>query len=159
MTQVLDTDTRFLAIGSVLSERSLALHATCLRAFGKGLLIIGPSGSGKSDLALQLMAYGAQLVADDQTILAAQHDQIIASCPEHTLGMIEARYMGLLKVAMAPRTPVWTVIDMGTIETARLPEPQTINLLGNAVRLYHKPANGAFAAAILQYLRAGDIPT
>lgn len=159
MPQVLDTDPRFLGIGSVLSERSLALHATCLRAFGKGLLIMGPSGSGKSDLALQLMAYGAELVADDQTILAAQHDQIIASCPEHTLGKIEARHMGLLKVAMAPRTPVLTVIDMGTEETSRLPEQHNIRLLGSSMRLFHKPATGAFAAAIFQYLKAGEILT
>ena len=91
MTGLTETDPRILQISSVLGARSLSLHATCIRAFNKGLLLVGPSGSGKSETALQMMAYGAELVADDQTILAAQNDQLIASCPEETLGLIEAR--------------------------------------------------------------------
>ena len=45
----------------------MILHATCVAVDGRGLLILGPSGSGKSALALQLIALGAQLVADDRT--------------------------------------------------------------------------------------------
>lgn len=159
MIEPVDTDPRLLRVSSVLSERSLCLHATCVRAFGRGVLFVGPSGSGKSDMALQLMAYGAELVADDQTILASQNEQLIASCPEETLGKIESRGVGLLKVTMAPRVPVLTLIDLGQVETDRLPEEKTIQVLGHMVRLFNKPPSGAFAAALVQYLRAGDLAT
>ena len=48
------------------------LHATTVALAGQGVLILGPSGSGKSGLALQLMAMGAELVADDRTIVTAR---------------------------------------------------------------------------------------
>ncbi len=156
MAVPLDTDPFLLQGGSVLSERSVRLHATCIRAFGKGLLLLGPSGSGKSDTALQLMAYGAELVADDQTILALQNDQIIASCPEELLGMIEARNMGLLKVNMAPRVAVSTLVDLSKTESERYPQHKSALLLGKHLTLFHKPATGSFPAALFQYLRSGQ---
>ena len=45
------------------------IHATCVAIEGRGVLIVGPSGSGKSDLALRLIDRGAALVADDYTDL------------------------------------------------------------------------------------------
>ncbi len=159
MVEPVDTDPRLLQISTVLSERSLCLHATCVRAFGKGLLLIGPSGSGKSDIALQLMAYGAELVADDQTILASLNEQLIASCPEETLGKIEARGMALLRANMAPRVMVSTMVYLDHIESDRLPAPKTIQILGHPVRLFYKSPSGAFAASVFQYLRVGEITT
>ena len=156
MVAPLDTDPFLLQGGSVLSERSLCLHATCVRAFGKGVLLLGPSGAGKSDTALQLMAHGAELVADDQTILAYQNDQVIASCPEELLGKIEARGMGLLKVNMAPRVPVSVLVDLSQTEADRFPQPKSALLLGQSLRLFHKPATVSFSAALFQYLRCGE---
>lgn len=157
--EILDTDPQILSRATVLSPRSLRLHATCIRAFNKGMLFVGPSGSGKSDLALQLLGYGAQLVADDVTILSEHHDQVIASSPEETLGLIEARGVGLLKASMAPRVAVTCLVDLGQTEIQRLPEPKFTSVLGQSLRVFHKPEKGSFAAALLQYLRAGESQT
>jgi len=45
---------------------STQLHASCVSIDGKGILLLGPSGSGKSDLSLRLIDGGATLVADDR---------------------------------------------------------------------------------------------
>ena len=59
--------------------------------------MIGPSGAGKSALALQLLALGAELVADDRTDIIRQGDHLIADVPQAIAGMIEARGMGILE--------------------------------------------------------------
>ena len=57
------------------------LHASCVAVKGRALLITGPSGTGKSALALQMMALGADLVADDQTLLQPRAGKLIATAP------------------------------------------------------------------------------
>ena len=61
---------------------ALTLHATCVAVEGRGVLITGPSGSGKSSLALALMAHGARLVADDRVTLSLREGTLWATCPE-----------------------------------------------------------------------------
>ena len=61
---------------------SLTLHATCVAMEGRGVLIIGPSGSGKSELALALMAHGARLVADYRVTLNLREEALRATCPD-----------------------------------------------------------------------------
>lgn len=80
-------------------------HATTVTIAGKGVLIEGPSGSGKSALALQLMAFGAALVADDSTLLQSRHGQLWATAPAGLPAAIEARGVGLLRTPLAPPTP------------------------------------------------------
>ncbi len=67
------------------------LHATAVAWRGRAVLILGRSGSGKSALALQLMALGCTLVADDGVELAVQEGALVARPPEKIRGMIEAR--------------------------------------------------------------------
>src|SRR5690606_10091511 len=80
------------------------LHATCI-AFGEfGVLLIGPSGSGKSDLALRLIDEGgfgigtsrleAALVSDDQVLLQRQGDEVMASAPATIAALLEVRGLG-----------------------------------------------------------------
>src|ERR1700709_2175376 len=59
----------------------IRVHGTCIALDGEGVLLRGPSGSGKSDLALRLIDGGALLVADDQTELRRRGDAVIASAP------------------------------------------------------------------------------
>ncbi|MDG1169423.1 MAG: HPr kinase/phosphatase C-terminal domain-containing protein [Sulfitobacter sp.] len=129
------------------------IHATCVSLHGHGVLIIGASGSGKSSLALQLMAMGAGLVADDRTCLQRQGAGIVADVPETIKGLIEARGIGVLKAQPTGPVPVAVVIDLDQTETQRLPDPHAHRLLGVALPcLYNIPAPH-FAAAILQYLK------
>jgi len=132
----------------------LDLHATCVAWHGAGLLILGRSGSGKSGLALALMAWGCALVADDRTLVAQEAGALIASAPAILAGRIEARGIGILTAPALPRARLVLAIDLDHAETARLPPERRLPLLGLSLSLVHKPATGHFDAAILHYLRA-----
>ena len=69
----------------------MIVHASCVALGGRGVLILGGSGAGKSGLALQLMAYGAALVSDDRTILSNRDGALQAAAPDTIRGRIEAR--------------------------------------------------------------------
>ena len=58
-----------------------SIHGTCVAIGGAGALLLGPSGSGKSDLALRLIDQGAELVADDRVELRVAGAQVLASAP------------------------------------------------------------------------------
>ena len=78
-------------------------HASCVAWQGRGALILGRSGAGKSALALQLMALGADLVSDDRTELLAEADALTARAPATIQGLIEARGVGLMRVPFVPQ--------------------------------------------------------
>lgn len=129
------------------------MHASCVAVSGRGLLITGPSGSGKSSLALALMACGADLVADDQTELTLQAGQLTARCPTPLSGLIEARGLGLLAVPALPQAQVVLVVDLGTTEPDRLPPHRKVTLLGIQVDLVLGRGNDHLSSAVLCYLK------
>jgi len=118
------------------------------------VLITGRSGSGKSALGLNLMAYGCDLVADDQTLLMERSGRLWASAPARLAGQIEARFVGILSAPVQATARVALVIAMDRPETQRLPPARSTTLLGVTLPLLHNPGTGHFAAAILQYLKA-----
>lgn len=73
------------------------VHATTIAIDGAGVLLRGPSASGKSDLALRLIDDGARLVADDRTVLALRDGIVEASAPPSIRGKIEVRGLGIGK--------------------------------------------------------------
>ena len=112
------------------------VHATTVEVDGHAVLIRGPSGSGKSDLALRLMDSGAVLVADDQTLLSAESGRLFASPPDTIAGLIEVRGLGVVRVAYCPRAPVCLAVTLvATGEVERLPEREHDTLLGVPVPL------------------------
>ena len=131
------------------------LHASCVAWNGRGLLILGPSGSGKSALALRLMAYGAALVSDDRTVVELRDESLVASAPGSIAGMIEARSVGLLAASAIEWAALKLAVDLGQIETERLPPERDIRLLGAPLPCLHKVESAHFPAAVLQYLKAG----
>lgn len=131
------------------------IHATTVAWQGKGALILGASGRGKSGLALALMALGADLVSDDRTVLTAGPDGLWAAPPPAIAGMIEARGVGLLRAAHLPQARVALCVDLDQTETRRLPDPRHVPFLGCDIPCLHKVDSPYFAAAILQYLKAG----
>ncbi|MGR3712622.1 MAG: HPr kinase/phosphorylase [Shimia sp.] len=131
------------------------LHAACVSLDGRAVLITGRSGSGKSALALALMAYGADLVADDRTIITLQKARLNASSPPTIKGLIEARGVGILRARTVTKADVVLAIDMDRVEADRLPHPYHVTILGVELPLCLKVEAAHFAPAILQYLREG----
>jgi HPr kinase/phosphorylase len=112
----------------------LTLHASCVAIAGAAVLLRGPSGAGKSDLALRLLDAGAALVADDQTRLLRDGDQLIASAPPALRGLLEIRGLGPVSRPAAPPAPVALLVDLVPREAVpRLPEPRFENFLDIAL--------------------------
>ena len=100
------------------------IHGTVVAWRGKGLLFCGPSGSGKSDLAIRLMAEGAMLVADDRVDLTVEQGRVIARPPDTLAGKIEVRGAGILKTDYQAVVPLSLVVHLRPrAEIDRLPEP------------------------------------
>ncbi|WP_428151108.1 HPr kinase/phosphorylase [Brevundimonas sp.] len=103
------------------------VHATVVARFGpggwRGVLLRGPSGSGKSDLALRLIDAGWRLVADDYAHVWASGDGLHACAPDRIAGRIEARGLGILDAATRPVARVFLLIDCVQATPERLPEP------------------------------------
>lgn len=135
-----------------MATQQLILHATCVAVGANGVLITGPSGSGKSALALQLIAYGAVLVADDRTVVTVSGKQVIASPPPAIAGMIEARGVGLLPVTHRDAVPLRLAVDLAKVESQRLPEPHHMTVLDIVLPCLHKVDAPYFPAAIHAYL-------
>ncbi|MBL6851869.1 MAG: HPr kinase/phosphatase C-terminal domain-containing protein [Alphaproteobacteria bacterium] len=97
------------------------IHATCVVYKRAGILLIGKSGSGKSDLALRLIALGARLVADDRTDLKVKNGALVATPPKVIAGLLEIRGVGIVETPNAASTRIALVVDLsGKVE--RLPE-------------------------------------
>jgi len=97
------------------------LHATAVAFEGKGVLITGRSGSGKSSLALQLMAIGHTLIADDQTDVTRHADRLWASAPPSIKGMIEARGVGILHARLKSCWPLTLIRSNATVCRTDIP--------------------------------------
>ncbi|WP_255418657.1 HPr kinase/phosphorylase [Paracoccus sp. JM45] len=130
----------------------IQIHATTVAINGKGLVILGPSGSGKSSVALQLMAVGALLVADDRTDLRLSAGRLIAQAPHPLLGKIEARGVGILQATPSAPVPVTQACDLGHMEEDRLPQLRHQEWLGIRVPLVSGPYRSHLYAALRQLM-------
>jgi HPr kinase/phosphorylase len=135
----------------------LCLHSTCVALDGRALVIRGAAGSGKSGLALQLMAYGAELVADDRVLLRPLDGRLMARAPQAISGMIEARGVGILNARCARESPVHAILDLDRVELERLPAQVFETILGISVPVLGRAQAAHFAPALIQYLKCGAI--
>ena len=105
--------------------RTVNIHASCAAIGRQGVLILGESGQGKSDLLLRLMDEGAKLVADDRTELYALQGRLCARAPKSIAGLIEVRGLGILTRPFAKSAGLALAVRLSTPECTpeRLPEP------------------------------------
>jgi HPr kinase/phosphorylase len=112
-----------------------AIHGTAISVDGVGVLIRGPSGSGKSDLALRMIDCGAYLVADDRIILEPIDGALEARGPVTLQGKIEVRGLGVVSLPetkVAPVVKIELVVDLSESrdEIERMPEALPVELDG-----------------------------
>jgi serine kinase of HPr protein (carbohydrate metabolism regulator) len=98
-------------------------------------LLSGPSGVGKSDLALRLIGDGWRLVSDDYTQVFASSGHLYAAPPPTIAGRIEVRGVGVLPACALGVTRVGLVVALGSGPVERLPDPETWSLDGVAIPL------------------------
>ena len=112
------------------------VHGSCVEIDGRAVLLRGPPGSGKSDLALRLIDGGARLVADDRCNLALEDDRVVVTVPPEIEGLIEVRGLGVMRLECVARSPLGLVVDLvRTKQVVRLPRGMAFDSLGVAVPL------------------------
>ena len=155
------------------SEPIELVHATCIALDSRGALIRGPSGSGKSDLALRCLAIGqcalikrgAVLIADDQVLVHVKAGRVIAQAPGPLRGLIEVRGQGIITVNFEDVAEVALVVDLvpsgDVIE--RLPDPiSSVCVAGKSIpvlRLHAHEASAAIKVLVALTMRYGHRET
>ena len=117
-----------------MSGETVQIHATAIALGDRAALILGPPGSGKSDLALRCILQGAwidgrhclgQLVADDQVIVEDSVRGLTARPPAAIAGRIEVRGVGIVEVPHAAIARLVLAVELAEpVAIARLPDPQ-----------------------------------
>lgn len=104
----------------------------------RGALIQGPSGIGKSDLALRALETGFRLVADDRVLVFVSAGRLFGRAPDPLRGLIEVRGLGVFRHTPLVCAPITISVRCKPTPEAieRLPEPCAERLLGREVPLF-----------------------
>lgn len=139
-----------------MSGPSVHVSASCVAIHGAGILLLGKSGSGKSDLALRLIHEGATLVGDDQLLISTESGRMIASAPPNITGLLEIRGLGIVRLPSVGCTVIELAVELvepGKVE--RLPEMSYYEQLGVRVpQICLYPFEPSCTAKIEQALHA-----
>ena len=136
---------RTVSPGPRLSAETL--HASTVAKEGRAVVISGPSGSGKSDLALRMLDRGFTLVSDDQTIVRKDGNRLLATAPPTITGKLEIRGIGIIDMECVTDVPVALIVEL-TSDFQRLPdENRERPILGIGVPLITIDAMSASAAS------------
>ncbi|MFM5954584.1 MAG: HPr kinase/phosphorylase [Novosphingobium sp.] len=126
-------------------------QASAVAIRGRAVLIEGPSGSGKSSLALALIDRGAQLIGDDGVTLDAREGRLFASPPPTIAGLIEVRNLGLLTMPTASDVPVGLVLRLDPAALRFIEAAERTGLNGidlPLIRLWPDGPGGAIKAEL-----------
>jgi len=141
--------------------RHAGLVALRLGGFWRGALIEGPSGSGKSDLALRSLREGLSLVADDRVLLWTSGEALYGRAPDPLTGLLESRGLGVLPNPAQPLARVVLAIrcEASAEAVERFPTDETLELLGTVLPVRplwpFDPAAPAKLSRALQHLGHG----
>lgn len=135
----------------------VTLHGSAVAIADLAVLILGASGTGKSTLALELIALGSALVADDRVEARSTADGIVLGAPTALHGLIEARGIGLMRLPVAGHAILRLIVDLDAPPAPRLPPRENRDLLGRAVPVINGPVRPGLASAIVVLLGGGEL--
>jgi HPr kinase/phosphorylase len=130
-----------------------SIHASAVLVGDQGILIRGPSGSGKSRLAFDLILAGragqipaVTLIGDDRVRLTVNDDGLVAQGVPELAGMIEIRGLGIRTITFAAEGRVGLVVDLDATDAERLPPPETLKTLVSGLEIPRIPVGRGHAA-------------
>ena len=123
------------------------MHSSSIVLDDNGVLILGDSGSGKSDLALRLIDNGATLISDDVSICKKNLNNIYLYCPAETKGLLEVREIGIVTVPFVERIKLKLVVNLKSKKNERFPEDNYLKILGIKIPLINIDGKNSSAVA------------
>ncbi len=132
------------------------LHATCVAIDGRGVLLSGRSGSGKSDLALRLIDRGARLVADDATLVVRAAGGLSARSPDTIRDRMEVRGLGIVAVEALDGAPVALLVDLDAPGERLPPADERRRVAGVAVPVLRLDPRAASAPIKVEWALRRD---
>ena len=133
------------------------IHATTVAIDGRGVMLLGPSGSGKSDLALRLIDRGAALVSDDYTRIERSDTVLMASAPSTIAGKMEVRRLGIIPIDHMNDVAIALAVRLQH-DGERMPERRTEQFLGVPIRLVVLDPRPASAPLVVEHALRHDLP-
>jgi HPr kinase/phosphorylase len=140
------------------------MHGSAVAVGERALLITGAAGTGKSTLALEMIALGAELIADDRVGMQPDDQgadgtrQLWLSAPPAIAGLVEVRGFGLVRLTARPRAALKLIADLDQNEPERLPLRRERVLSGVACPVMLCRGKPGLAATLTCLLRAEDWP-
>lgn len=131
------------------------LHASAVAVGDKACLITGASGTGKSTLAFEMIALGADLIGDDRIDVRRAGEGLVVSAPDTLAGLIEARGLGLVRVPFRASCALSLLVDLNQPAPERLPSSATRDLLGAPCPVIFGQNRLGLAAILMTALRHG----
>ena len=123
------------------------IHSTSVVIDDNGVLILGDSGSGKSDLALRLIDSGATLISDDISICRKNSNNIYLYCPPEIKGLLEVREIGIITVPFVERIKLRLVVNLKRNNNERFPKDSFFRILGIKIPIINIEGKNSSAVA------------
>ncbi len=123
------------------------IHSTSVVIDDNGVLILGDSGSGKSDLALRLIDNGATLISDDISICRKNLNNIYLYCPPEIKGLLEVREIGIITVPFVERIKLRLVVNLKSNNNERFPKDSSFRILGIKIPIINIEGKNSSAVA------------
>ena len=124
------------------------IQSTSVVIDDNGVLILGDSGSGKSDLALRLIDNGATLISDDISICRKNSNNIYLYCPPEIKGLLEVREIGIITVPFVERIKLRLVVNLNNNNNnERFPKDSCFRILGIKIPIINIEGKNSSAVA------------
>jgi len=139
-------------IEGIMFKLNQTNHATAVSINHSAVLILGKSGSRKSGFALQLLALGGGLIADDKCFIYEKLNQVWVGKPPTLPEVIEVWGYGLISIKLVKASPVALIVNLDDTAKVRSPDPIYFKIRQHKIPVLNKIESSYFPAAIVNIL-------